>query len=140
MEIRVGEQEYTLDPVEFSVDESNITPDLCKIGATMLNYGAVEARLRTEVASKEAYLEKLKADLDTQIRADAITSGEKLTEPKIVHRINADPAYQELLLSLRLSKESFNIMRWAMIALQKKTDILISLAYRERQLIKADSF
>jgi len=140
MILQVGDKQYTLDPDDFSVDASNITPDLCKIGADMLNYGALEAQLRTEIASKEAQLEKLKADLDTQIRAKAMSDGDKLTEPKIVHKIARDPAYHTLLTSLRVSRENFNVMRWVMIALQKKTDILISLAYRERQLMKADSF
>lgn len=138
--ITVGDEQYTIDPKDFSIDESNITPELCTVGAKMLDYGVLETRIRTEVASKEAYVEKLKADLDTRIRADAISSGEKLTEPRIGHKITASLEYQEALESLRTSRESFNVMRWAMVALAKRADCLIAFSYRERQLMKADTF
>lgn len=135
-----GVLQYEIEPSELSIDMGNITPDLCKIGERMLYYGAVEAQLRAEVAQKEARLEKLRADLDTAVRADAENRTEKMTEAKVAYRIVAADSYQALLDSLRHSKQNLNVMRWMMIALQKKTDILISLAYRERQLMRADTY
>jgi multidrug resistance efflux pump len=138
--VTAGGEQFTIDPQDFTIDMSNITPDLCTTGAKMLDYGALEARLRTEVSSKEAQVEKIKADLDASIRAEAISSGEKLTEKKIEYKIVGSEQYQSSILSLRESKENYNVMRWAMTALTKKTDCLISLSYRERQLMKADTF
>jgi hypothetical protein len=130
--------EVTLVPEHFSIDPTNIDWDLCNLGRYMLEYVYLEVELRTEVAGKEAELERHTAALDTTIRLKAKTLGEKTTEAKVKNEVISDPGYQQQLDSLRVSKENWNIMRHALNILHKKHDLLTCLAYRDKQLLKAD--
>ena len=138
---REGElHKFNLDPSHFSIDASALDRDLCSAGRIMLEYGVLEAELRTEVARKEANLDHVVASLDSEIRLKAKQEDNKITEAAIKNRIILAQEYHDALESLRRSRQNHNTMRWAMNALNKKTDCLISMTYRERQLMKAEQY
>ena len=130
--------QFKLEPTDFSIDPSHIDTALCNAGQIMLQYGELEAEVRAEVARKDAHLDQTYADLDSNIRVDAKQNGTKVTENQIKNEILSNPAYQVLMDGLRESQSNQNVMRWEMNALNKKTDCLIAMAYRERQLMKME--
>ena len=134
------EVSLTLDPRHFSIDPSILDRHLCEAGQNMLQYGQLEAELRTEVARKEALIDSAYASLDLDIRQRAKQGGTKVTENQIKNEILANQTYQGGLDNLRESQRNHNVMRWAMNALNKRTDCLIAMAYRERALIKAGEY
>jgi hypothetical protein len=132
--------EVVLREDDFTIDPSHIDSELCKFGQTMLQYGEIETELQVEVERKKIALEKLKADLDIGIRAQAAKDGVKLTENKIGTQICNNKSKLDLEYELAVSRGYHEMMRWAMRALQGKKDCLTALAYRERQLMKADEW
>jgi len=80
----------------------------------------------------------MQANLYAEIKAKAAKENEKVTEKRIENLIIQSPGYSEAVDSLRDSRRNHNTTRWAMNALNKKTDCLIAMAYRERQLMKAE--
>jgi len=140
VETQDGKEEFVLKENDFTIDPSHIDWELCNMGKIMLDYGEVEVRLRVEVEQKETTLEKYKADLDAKIRDDAANSGDKLTEAKITNTIIGDDLRLALVNSISQSRSNHNMMQWAMRALQGKLQCLQALAYRDRQLMKADQF
>jgi hypothetical protein len=128
-----------LNPDHFTIDPSCLDKDLCSLGRVMLDYGEVEAELRTEVARKEAQVAAYYAASDSSLRHKAKTVGEKATENQIKNTILQDETYQALLVGLRQSEMYHGLMRWAMNALNHKGDCLRAMAYRERQLMKMET-
>ena len=133
-----GKQKVILDDKLFSIDPADLDRAMCIIGTHLVECGTIEAELRVEVARKEATLNKLEADKDSEIRIAAAGAGEKMTENKVKNMIISSPDYQLALESLRGSTKNANIMRWVMVALQKKADCLLSMSYRETKLIKLE--
>jgi hypothetical protein len=131
---------FDFDERHFTIDQSDLDSDLCRIGAIMLEYGQIEAYLRVEVDRKSADLERTYADLDNNIRLNAKAQGEKITENKIKNTVLLNPLFSAKLEELRSSKQNHALIRWAMTALQSKRDCLISFSYRERQLMKAEAY
>ena len=144
IEVEDTKEIFQVDPRDFVIDETAIDAELCKLGATMLEYGSMEGRLQVEVEQKKALLDKLWAEMDTGIRAKwvADTSKDKikLTEGQIKSLITGSVAYQEQFQSLTKSNKNYNLAKAAMKSLSAKRDCLISLSYRDRQLMKADQF
>lgn len=131
-----GKQKVTIDPALFTIDPSDLDRDMCSIGKVLVECGSIEAELRTEVARKEAALEKLYADLDATVRVSANATGEKVTEGRVKSMIIATTQYTAALESLHESSKNANISRWVMVALQKKADCLLAMSYRESRLSK----
>lgn len=135
-----GPVSFSLPKEDFTIDPTALDKDLCALGRVMLDYGEIEAELRLEVDRKDAALERLEADLDTRCRVDLANQAEKVTEKKVEAAINAHPDRLAALDSLAVSRRNWNLMRWAMKALDAKRDCLIAMGYRERQLMKADHY
>jgi len=133
-----GKQKITLSGKLFTIDQSEIDFDMCNIGATIVECGTYEAKLRLEVSRKEATVDKLYADMDASTRHNASMNGEKKTEAQIKNSIVGSEAYMGTLMSLHESTKNANIMRWVMTALIKKSECLLSMAYRDRQLMKVN--
>ena len=131
---------YTLDPSHFQIDDTILDIELCKIGSSLLEYGSLEAMSRTELGRKEAEIERLAAEIDAAIRADAAANGEKLTETRIKGQVLLNQHYIAALKEKEKIQTSCQTLRWAMVSLQKKCDCLITLGYREKSLIKSDAY
>jgi len=133
-----GKQKVLLDSKLFTIDPADLDRAMCNIGAHLVECGSIEAELRMEVARKEASLEKLEADKDADIRMAAKSSSDRLTEAKVKSLIVSSPEYEGAIASLHESNRNANIMRWVMVALQKKADCLLSMSYRETKLIRLE--
>jgi len=133
-----GRQKVLLDDKLFSIDPADLDRAMCIIGNHLVECGTIEAELRIEVARKEAALEKLEADKDSEIRMGAKSSGDKMTENRVKNMIISSPDYSAAIASLHESTKNANIMRWVMVALQKKADCLLSMSYRETKMIKLE--
>lgn len=131
-------QQFQLSDEDFSIDPSALDEALCNCGRLILQYGELEAQLRLEVARRDTDLEALQAALDLEIRKTAVEKQEKLTEGKIKSLIVVRSDYQEAANKLANSQRNYNLMRWVMSALNARKDALIAMAYRERQLMKAE--
>lgn len=127
---------YDFDPKHFSTDDEEIDLELCNIGKLLLNYGEIEAALRFEVGKGEANLERVGALVDADIRNKAT---EKLTEPKIKNKVVLSEPYKAAKESVNISRRNHAMARWAMVALQQKSECLRALAYRDRALGRADA-
>lgn len=130
----------TLQQDDFTIDPSHIDSELCNMGWIMLQYGEVETELQLEVDRKKAQLEKLKADLYISIRETASKDGIKMTENQLASKVASAATKGALEEEIATSRQNHALIRWAMTALQAKRDCLISLSYRERQLMKADHY
>lgn len=124
----------------FSIDPSAIDQDLCSLGRIMIEYAEIESALKTEVERKENALIKLEADLDTALRIKSQSEGSKLTEKSLTSLVNSNESRLELLESLRLSKDNYNKIKWVMRTISSKKDALICIAYRDKELIRADRY
>jgi len=124
----------------FSIDPSEIDSELCSIGPLMLRYGELEARLQAEVETLEAQFKKWEADKDLEIRNRAKEIGEKITEGGVSARIQSDPTRLARLTEIAESRRNFLTARSAHNSLRSKRDCLIALAYRDKELIKADRY
>lgn len=133
-------RELTLPRDHFTIDPSEIDAELCRIGSRMLHYGELEGRLQAEVERKENRFKQWEAQMDTAIRQEAKATGEKITENGISSKINRSPERLKLLDSITESRRNHATAKAAHFALRSKRDCLISLAYREKELIKADRY
>ena len=127
-----------LPPHHFTIDPTALDSDLCTIGGHMLEYGTVEAELKSEVARKEAELDVLYAQLDGELRAKSKKSDERLTETRIKNLIVGTGSYQFKVDDVRNSQRNANIMRWAMTSLNKKCDCLLEISRRERVISRTE--
>ena len=131
-------KEYTIYDKDFVIDATILDHELCNVGKTMVQYGFCEAELREDVAVMEANLARMEANLYAEIRAKAAIENEKMTEKRLEHLITQSPTYIEAVDCLRRSRKNHNMLRWAMNALDKRAQALNALAYRDRQLMKAE--
>ena len=131
--------EVELDEQDFSIDETQVDATLCSMGKLILGYGQIEAEVKLRAGRLHAELERVKALLDTQVRADFAKSGEKATEARIAHAITLNEDYQNYVQALNQAERDQAMMRWAMVALQHKSECLRAYAYRENTSMKADN-
>lgn len=136
--VEVGEESLTLEPEHFSIDETSIDRELCQMGSLLIAYGTVEVKLKVELERREAALQKLEADLDEDIRHEARNEGAKITEGIVAAKIRGSDRRAQALASIRDIRNRYEILRWATRSLQAKRDCLIALAYRDKELIRAD--
>lgn len=128
--------EIELNPEYFEIDPSRLDYELCTIGRIMLEYGQIEAELKTEVARKKVALEAL----ESEVYANSKASTEKATLDTLRHMVKGDKERLKGTEHYNRSQKNYEVMRSAMLALSKKVDCLIALAYRERQLIKTEAY
>lgn len=128
---------YSVDENDFTIDRSDLDSDLCSLPRKILQYGEMDSQFRLAVENKKVELEKLEADLDSEIRANHV--GEKRqTEVQIKNDIVRDNRYQILQKEILEVQLGWNTMKWIMNALDAKQQCLIALSYKERQLLKMD--
>lgn len=132
-------QQVDLVSDDFGIDETMIDASLCQMGKLILNYGTLEAEVKLREGRLTAELERVAALLDTQIRADFLERGEKATEAKIAHAVTTNEDYQAYVQALNQARRDVAMMKWAMVALQHKSECLRAYAYRENQSMKADN-
>lgn len=131
--------EMQLQADDFAIDETAIDQTLCQMGRLILQYGTVEAEVKMRVGRLSAELERVRALLDGQVRAEFIRKEEKATEARIAHGITLNEDYQNYVKALTQAERDQAMMRWAMTALINKSECLRAYAYRENQSMKADT-
>jgi hypothetical protein len=127
-----------LNDQRFSIDESNLDRELCSIGKFIYEYGTLAAETGLRVGRLDAELERLGAVLDAEVRARFLNAGEKATEARVQHAVVLDKQYQAYMQAKLEAEHDQAMMKWAMVALQHKSEGLRALAYRENQSMKAD--
>lgn len=132
--------EIVLPSQDFTIDTSALDQELCQMGQRMVYYGELEARLKTEVETKELQLERYEAEKDLAVRESAKIAGVKSTEATVSAEVKKDPTRILMSEDLIRSTRSYNVARWACRALLAKKDCLLAIAYRENALIKADRY
>ena len=133
----LNDQPFPINEDDFTIDRSDLDSDMCALPRRILHYGEMDSRFRLAVESRKVELEKLEADLDAEIRANH-TGEKRQTEGQIQSEIIRDKRYQTLQQQILEVQSSWNTMKWIMNALEAKKECLISLSYKERQLLKMD--
>lgn len=138
IEVQDGEAKLCLESEHFSIDDTEIDRELCQMGSLLLSYGRAEAVLRVKLERQETELKSFEAELDSCIRHEVKVSGEKITEAGIAHKIVRNEQRLSMLMDIRETRRAYETMRWATRALSAKRDCLIALAYRDKEVLRAD--
>jgi hypothetical protein len=131
--------EVELQSEDFAIDETAIDRTLCGMGRLILQYGTIEAEVKMRVGRLSSELERVRALLDGEVRAEFTRNSEKATEARVAHSITLNEDYQNYVKALNQAERDQAMMRWAMTALIHKSECLRAFAFRENQSMKADT-
>jgi hypothetical protein len=130
--------EVELQSEDFAIDETAIDRTLCGMGKLILQYGTVEAEVKMRVGRLSSELERVRALLDSEVRAEFTRNSEKATEARVAHGITMNEDYQNYVKALTQAERDASLMRWVMQALIHKSECLRTYSWREQQSVKAD--
>lgn len=134
--ITVNEKVYLVETVDFQVDDSRLTFELCNVAKLLMSYGHIEALARLAMGQAEAHLEYTSAICYNSIKADADAKNEKRTVDQIKNAVIVDDRYVEAINYVNFAREQHARARWACVAMQQKSESLRCIAYRENKLSK----
>lgn len=128
--ISVGKDE------DFFINEDNVDGELCQAGRLLSFYGTLAVDLKTQLADAESQLELYEATLSKNLRAILKGKGEKMTEGAIKEQILTDDKRIDLFSKVLKFQNDYLKVENLFRSQQKKTDCLISLAYKQRTEIQ----
>ena len=121
---------------DFSMDESNLNRDICRMGQLMVKYGTLAAEQSANLSRKEEYVKLTKASLSGALRSQAEANGDKLTIPDLADKVTVHATYQQALSELHILRaDSLKADHWWR-AVVKKADLLNAMAFRQTAEIK----
>ncbi len=128
-------QDYDTEK-DFSMDQDNVTADICRMGQLMVKYGTLAAEQSANLSRKEEYVKVVKASLSAALKSQAETTGDKLTIPDLSDKVTVHSTYQQALSELHILRaDSLKADHWWR-AIVKKADLLTSMAYRQTAELK----
>lgn len=137
----IEQTEYEIDQSDFVIDESALDAELCTIGKLLLDYGHVEALAKLEVGQAETACEYLWAIMYNKAQGTLSGSGTRgPTVDQISNHVMASEEYQNACKYKNHAVEQHARARWAVLALQQKSEALRTLAYRENRQMKSEGY
>lgn len=121
---------------DFKITEETLDEEICRQGQLMLEYGDLMANLKAELANKEDQVKYTYAVIAQEIRVNAVSNKQKITENIVHEQVIVDKRYQSVLAEHNIVK--LNSIKadnyWKAIC--KKGDLLNALGYKTGQEIK----
>lgn len=134
--IYIGEEPFLIDPSDFTIDESNLDGELGSIAQLLMSYGHIEAKAKLAVGNAEADLEYCHAVCYNEHKALADANKEKITVDQLRNKTLVDKRYVDAVTYTNFTREQHARARWAVIALQQKSEALRTLAWRDNRMNK----
>lgn len=116
---------------DFSIDESELNRELCRMGQILLRYGDVAAELRTELERKEEALKHLFSNLSEATRASAEKTGTKLTVDRVKDLVVTNTLYQDALKNVHILRANTQKADHWWRTANSKTKLLEALAFKQ---------
>jgi len=114
---------------DFTINDSDIDRELCRIGQLMARYGAVAAELSANLARKEEEVKYVAARCAAALRSQAEVSGAKTTVDKIKDDVVLSVEYQSALSTLHLLRAEAEKTEHWWRSISAKASALNSLTY-----------
>lgn len=136
MFVMVGKDRFEFDPYELVVSQSNIKSELAYQSQIFFNISFWVGKAKSLVDSLSSDLKIRAAELDEEIRSEAIEKGLKATDAKVGSAIIAHSSYREISKALSDAQASLNTLAALQQSYAQRKDCMIELA---RQL-RAENF
>lgn len=121
-------QTYNIDTVgEVALDVSNLNDELEKQPGKYAEFAMLYVLARSHVAVCERVKKVTWAELDSQIRQEALDDGRKVTENGINQEIIMSTEYEEASVDLIVAEEQMHHLKHMCIALDQRKDMLLAL-------------
>lgn len=134
--IYIGDDYYLIDPSNFQIDDSNLDAELCNIAQLLMAYGHIEAKAKLITGQAEADLDFCGAIVYNEVKTKADEAGEKRTVDQLKNAVLIDQRYVDSVAYLNFTREQHARARWAVLALQHKSEALRVLSYRDNRMNK----
>jgi hypothetical protein len=122
--------------IDIQIDENNLDAEMCRAGQLLVYYGDLSAELKAQSARKKDYKEAIYSQLAQLTRSEAEKESRKVTEGVVKEKVLTNPDYintqQEHNVAEMFAQKVDNFFR----AQQKRVDLLIALAYKQRAEIQ----
>lgn len=121
---------------DFSMDETRLNYEICRMGQLLVRYGTVAAEQEANLKRKEEKVKLVQAQLAGAIRSQAEKDGRKLTEPQLKEEVINSQLYQDILNELHvLRADQAKTDHWWR-AMSTKASLLNALAYKHNVEMK----
>lgn len=125
---------------DFSIEEMELSREICRMGLLLVKYGGLAAELGAELKRKEEELKLVRAQCAGAIRSAAEAKGTKMTEGKLEEEVIQRPEYQGALAKLHILRASAVQVDHYWRSASKKADLLNALAFRQNAEIKKSGY
>lgn len=125
---------------DFSIDELELGPEICRMGKLLVKYGGLAAELGAELKRKEEELKLVRAQCAGAIRSQAESAGTKMTEGKLEEQVIQRAEYQTALAQLHILRASAVQVDHYWRSASKKADLLNALAFRQNAEIRKSGY
>lgn len=115
---------------DFSIDDTNMDGELCRIGQLLAKYGEVQAKLRAQLSRHENDVEVTYSREAQKIRSNTQV---KTTEKGVEEQVTLEPSYQAALLRLSETQKDSLMVDNFFKAIMKKADALNALTYFRKE-------
>lgn len=127
-----GEEYDVSEEKDFTINEDDINGELCRAGAILAFYANLAADLKAQSQTFKSRIELVESEASQKIRAEAIRTGNKLTEGGIRERVVVDPERIKALEEYNIAERDSLKAEYLFKTQQKKLDCLIALTYKHK--------
>jgi hypothetical protein len=121
---------------DFSIDDGNLNPEICRMGQLLVRYGDLAAQMQANLKRKEENVKYIRDRVSGYMRSSAEAAGDKMTEGKLSEKVTVDASYQKALGELHIMRaDALKAEHWWR-SIIKKAELLNALAYRQGQEMK----
>lgn len=125
---------------DFSINDSNLDGELCRMGKLMVRYGGVASELGANLRRKEEEVKLVYAQVAGATRSTHEQNGTKVTEKSLDSEVIQSTQYQAALGQLHLVRaDAVKADHWWR-SISKKADLLQALVYRQNAEIKKGGY
>jgi hypothetical protein len=124
------------DHVDFTINDELIEADMCRLGQLLCTYGDLQAETKSTLARKEEELKQIYAQEALNVREMLRKAGEKSTESIVNETVLVSFNYTMKQAEVQLARSvAYRCENWWR-SIQKKADLIQSLAYRQGAELK----
>lgn len=121
-----------------SINQDNLTKEFSEHAANVYYYAAKRGDAARQEMRAKQYLELISARVDADIRLDAASVGEKVTEVMVANKVKMDETFQAAQAAFNDAAFIHSLAVGATLAMATKRDMLIQLGANEREQIKGN--
>jgi hypothetical protein len=121
---------------DFSIDESNLNGEICRMGQLLVRYGGIDAEQNANLRRKEENAKLVRARVSGALRSDAEANGKKMTVQALEDETLQHASYQQALTELHILRAAAIKADHWWRSIVKKTDLLNAMAFRQNAEIK----